>query len=51
MWVNGERVHQVEDPNGIGNGTLGLFARTTKDGESLMKTTFDDFELRGTKEP
>ncbi|MFI7445344.1 serine/threonine-protein kinase [Nonomuraea indica] len=51
MWVNGERVHQVEDPNGIGNGTLGLFARTPKDSESLMKTTFDDFELRGSKEP
>lgn len=51
MWVNGERVHQVEDPNGIGNGTLGLFARTSKDSESLLKTRFDDFELRGAKEP
>ncbi|MFI7610691.1 serine/threonine-protein kinase [Nonomuraea terrae] len=51
MWVNGERVQQVEDPNGIGNGYLGIFARTTKDGASLLKTTFDDFELRGTLEP
>ncbi|MBB6349824.1 serine/threonine-protein kinase [Nonomuraea muscovyensis] len=51
MWVNGKRVHQVEDPNGIRNGTLGLFARAPKDSESRMKTTFDDFELRGTLEP
>ncbi|MFB4282391.1 MULTISPECIES: serine/threonine-protein kinase [unclassified Nonomuraea] len=51
MWVNDEQVQQVEDPNGIGNGTLGLFARTPKDGKSLLKTTFDDFELRGQKEP
>ncbi|TMR96307.1 serine/threonine-protein kinase, partial [Nonomuraea basaltis] len=50
MWVNGARVHQVDDPNGIGNGYVGLFARTTKDGKSLLKTTFDDFELRGKKE-
>ncbi|WP_237105443.1 serine/threonine-protein kinase [Nonomuraea sp. MG754425] len=51
MWVNDMLVHDVEDPNGLGNGTLGLFARATKDGRSLLKTTFDDFELRGRKEP
>ncbi|MEV0616873.1 serine/threonine-protein kinase [Nonomuraea sp. NPDC050404] len=51
MWVNDERVHEVEDPNGIGNGHVGVFARTTKDGKSLLKMAFDDFELRGTKEP
>jgi hypothetical protein len=49
MWVNGERIHRVDDPNGIGNGYVGLFARTPKDGESLLKTAFDDFELRGEK--
>ncbi|MGN9845407.1 serine/threonine-protein kinase [Nonomuraea sp. H19] len=49
MWVNDERVHQVDDPNGIGNGYVGLFARTPKGGQSLLKTTFDDFELRGEK--
>ncbi|MET7330276.1 serine/threonine-protein kinase [Nonomuraea sp. NPDC005650] len=51
MWVNDHQVHQVEDPNGLGNGYVGLFARTPKDGTSLLKTTFDDFELRGQKEP
>ncbi|MFD1541493.1 serine/threonine-protein kinase [Nonomuraea guangzhouensis] len=51
MWVNGERVHQVDDPNGLGNGYVGLFARTSKAERSVLKTTFDDFELRGRKEP
>ncbi|MFG1689633.1 serine/threonine-protein kinase [Nonomuraea sp. NPDC049269] len=51
MWVNGEKVHQVDDPNGIGNGYVGLFARTSKAERSVLKTTFDDFELRGRKEP
>ncbi|MEV0998618.1 serine/threonine-protein kinase [Nonomuraea sp. NPDC050202] len=51
MWVNDELVQDVEDPNGIGNGTLGLFARTPQDGQSLLRATFDDFELRGRKEP
>nr|SBO99729.1 putative serine/threonine protein kinase [Nonomuraea gerenzanensis] len=51
MWVNGEQVHEVEDPNGIGNGYVGLFARTPKDRKSLLKMSFDDFELRGTVEP
>ncbi|MEV0593839.1 serine/threonine-protein kinase [Nonomuraea cavernae] len=51
MWVNGDRIHQVDDPNGIGNGAVGVFARTPKGGSSLMKTTFDDFELRGQKDP
>ncbi|WP_246080657.1 serine/threonine-protein kinase [Nonomuraea mesophila] len=51
MWVNDQRVHQVDDPNGIGNGNVGLFARTAKDGTSLLKTTFDDFELRAHQEP
>ncbi|TDD23151.1 serine/threonine protein kinase [Nonomuraea diastatica] len=50
MWVNDQQVHQVDDPNGIGNGYVGLFARTAKDGRSLLKTTFDDFELRAQKE-
>ncbi|RVX43689.1 serine/threonine protein kinase [Nonomuraea polychroma] len=50
MWVNDEQVHQVDDPNGIGNGFVGLFARTPKGSDSVLKTTFDDFELRGTKE-
>jgi hypothetical protein len=47
MWVNGERVQQADDPNGIGNGEVGLFARTPKDSQSVLKTTWDDFELRG----
>ncbi|MGW0803524.1 serine/threonine-protein kinase [Nonomuraea sp. NPDC002799] len=51
LWVNDKRVHQVDDPNGIGNGFVGLFARTPKDDRSLLKTTFDDFELRGEKAP
>ncbi|MFG1705246.1 serine/threonine-protein kinase [Nonomuraea sp. M3C6] len=51
MWVNDRQVHQVEDPNGIGNGYVGLFARIPQDSESLLMTTFDDFELRGRKEP
>ncbi|WP_411268419.1 serine/threonine-protein kinase [Nonomuraea sp. PA05] len=51
MWVNGEQVHEVEDPNGIGNGYVGLFVRTPKDRKSVLKMSFDDFELRGTKEP
>ncbi|MEU4229039.1 serine/threonine-protein kinase [Nonomuraea sp. NPDC026600] len=51
MWVNGAQVHQVDDPNGIGNGYAGLFARTSKAERSVLKTTFDDFELRGRKEP
>ncbi len=49
MWVNGDRVQQAEDPNGIGNGGVGLFARTPKDSQSVLKTTWDDFELRGPK--
>ncbi|GGS99112.1 serine/threonine-protein kinase [Nonomuraea spiralis] len=51
MWVNDKRVQQVDDPNGLGNGHVGVFARTPKDSESLLKMTFDDFELRGQKEP
>ncbi|HUR09302.1 MAG TPA: serine/threonine protein kinase, partial [Nonomuraea sp.] len=51
MWVNGEQIHQVDDPNGIGNGYVGLFTRTSKAERSVLKTTFDDFELRGRKEP
>lgn len=51
MWVNGQRVHQVDDPNGLGSGSLGLFARAAKDGRSALKTTWDDFELRGQKDP
>ncbi|TMR35705.1 serine/threonine protein kinase [Nonomuraea zeae] len=51
MWVNDRQVHEVDDPNGIGNGYVGVFARTPKGSESLLKTTFDDFELRGQKEP
>ncbi|SEG87704.1 Serine/threonine protein kinase [Nonomuraea solani] len=51
MWVNDERVQEVEDPNGLKNGFVGVFARTAKDSTSLLKTTFDDFELRGRKEP
>ncbi|MFI6792561.1 serine/threonine-protein kinase [Nonomuraea sp. NPDC050383] len=47
MWVNGDRVQQVDDPNGLGNGYVGLFARTPKDSESVLRTTFDDFDLRG----
>ncbi|MEV3982256.1 serine/threonine-protein kinase [Nonomuraea sp. NPDC049758] len=51
MWVNDKRVQQADDPNGLGNGYVGLFARTPKDSESSLKMTFDDFELRGQKEP
>ncbi|MEU8401292.1 serine/threonine-protein kinase [Nonomuraea sp. NPDC048892] len=50
MWVNGKQVHDVEDPNGIGSGSLGVFARTVKDGRSQLQTTWDDFELRGRPE-
>ncbi|MEV5325093.1 serine/threonine-protein kinase [Nonomuraea fastidiosa] len=50
MWVNDELVQEVEDPNGIGNGSLGLFARTPKDDRSVVRTTWDDFELRGNLE-
>ncbi|MET8004303.1 serine/threonine-protein kinase [Nonomuraea glycinis] len=50
MWVNGERVQRADDPNGIGNGGVGLFTRTPKDSESILKTTWDDFELRGARE-
>lgn len=50
MWVNDKQIHEVDDPNGIGNGFVGLFARTPKGSDSVLKTTFDDFELRGTKE-
>ncbi|MBF8186072.1 serine/threonine protein kinase [Nonomuraea sp. K274] len=51
LWVNDEQVHQVEDPNGIANGYVGVFARTSAESDSLLRTTFDDFELRGRKEP
>ncbi|WP_223167193.1 serine/threonine-protein kinase [Nonomuraea sp. SYSU D8015] len=50
LWVNDRQIHQVDDPNGIGNGYVGLFARTPKGSDSVLKTTFDDFELRGEKE-
>jgi eukaryotic-like serine/threonine-protein kinase len=50
MWVDGDRVLQADDPNGLGNGPVGLFARVPKDDESLLKTTWDDFELRGQRE-
>ncbi|SDK93465.1 Serine/threonine protein kinase [Nonomuraea jiangxiensis] len=49
MWVNDQQVQEVEDPNGIGNGYVGLFARIPKDSHALLRTTFDDFELRGQK--
>lgn len=49
MWVNDKQVHRVDDPNGLGNGYVGLFARTPKGSEAVLKTTFDDFELRGKK--
>ncbi len=51
MWVNGRQVHQVEDPDGIGSGYIGLFARTAEDGRSMLRAMFDDFELRGPKDP
>jgi eukaryotic-like serine/threonine-protein kinase len=49
LWVNDKLIHEVDDPNGIGNGYVGLFARTPKGSDSVLKTTFDDFELRGKK--
>ncbi|WP_033408580.1 serine/threonine-protein kinase [Nonomuraea coxensis] len=49
MWVNDDRVLRVEDQDGLANGSLGLFARTSKAEGSLLQTTFDDFELRGKK--
>ncbi|WP_308164689.1 serine/threonine-protein kinase [Nonomuraea sediminis] len=51
MWVNGTRVAQANDPNGLGNGYAGLFARVPKDGKSTLNATYDDFELRGQKQP
>ncbi|MFB9469407.1 hypothetical protein [Nonomuraea salmonea] len=51
MWVNGEQVQHVEDQNAIRNDYLGIFARTTKNGSSLLKTTFNDFEFRGRPQP
>ncbi|MGI5274324.1 serine/threonine-protein kinase [Nonomuraea sp. CA-218870] len=47
LWVNGDKIVSVNDPNGIGSGSVGLFARTPKDDESVLKMTYDDFELRG----
>ena len=47
MWVNGSRVVTADDPNGIGNGSVGVFARTPKDDRSVLKMAYDDFELRG----
>ncbi|MBB5076285.1 serine/threonine-protein kinase [Nonomuraea endophytica] len=47
MWVDGKQVLRAEDPNGIKTGHVGLFARVPKDEQSIMKTVFDDFELRG----
>ncbi|MEV0202750.1 serine/threonine-protein kinase [Nonomuraea sp. NPDC050691] len=47
MWVNGEQVQQVDDPSGLGNGYVGLFARTPKGDDSVLRMSFDDFELRG----
>jgi hypothetical protein len=45
--VNGERVQQAGDPNGIDNGKEGVFVRTPKGSEPVLKTTWDDFEMRG----
>ncbi|MCP2349382.1 serine/threonine-protein kinase [Nonomuraea roseoviolacea] len=50
MWVNGEQVQQVDDPSGLGNGYVGLFARTPKGDDSVLRMSFDDFELRGQKQ-
>lgn len=50
MWVNGERIHQVDDPNGLENGEIGVFGRIPKGSESLLKMSYDDFELRGDKQ-
>lgn len=47
MWVDGKKVQQVDDPNGITTGHVGLFARVAKDDSTMLKTVFDDFELRG----
>ncbi|MEV4841491.1 serine/threonine-protein kinase [Nonomuraea sp. NPDC049486] len=48
LWVNGKKVVSADDPNGIGNGSVGMFARTPKDEKSVLKMAYDDFELRGT---
>lgn len=50
MWVNGSKAVSADDPNGIGNGSVGLFARTPKDDKSVLKMTYDDFELRGVQD-
>ena len=50
LWVNGDKIVEADDPNGLANGPVGLFARAPKDSESLLKTTWDDFELRGAAE-
>ncbi|WP_431897790.1 serine/threonine-protein kinase [Nonomuraea sp. bgisy101] len=49
MWVNGKRVHQVDDPVGLPSGTIGLFARVPKGSASPLKVVYDDFEMRGVR--
>ncbi|MET9342078.1 serine/threonine-protein kinase [Nonomuraea sp. NPDC003804] len=50
MWVNGERVHQVDDPAGLPTGDIGLFARVPKGSDNPLKMVYDDFEMHGLKQ-
>ncbi|MEV4166938.1 serine/threonine-protein kinase [Nonomuraea dietziae] len=50
MWINGKRVHKVDDPNGLPTGDIGLFARIPKGSANPLKVVYDDFEMRGVKQ-
>ncbi|GAA2401454.1 hypothetical protein GCM10010404_69060 [Nonomuraea africana] len=50
MWINGRRVHQVDDLNGLPTGGIGLFARIPKGSANPLKVVYDDFEMRGLKQ-
>jgi hypothetical protein len=46
----GTQVQGADDPNGIGNGRARSYARTSKDSQAVLKTAWDDFELRRARE-
>ncbi len=43
LWVNGEKVTDVTDPNPLPTGTVGLFVRT--DAKTAVEAEFDDFKV------
>lgn len=50
MWIDGKRIQQVDDPNPLKSGSLGMFSRVSKGSKSIIKVIYDNFELRG-KQP